>query len=207
MERGILRFQFRIFFRQTLYLFQRHVQSDGQHIDNAQMFLVLLTGTLVLSKDPRCGQSIQMRTVIRVRTAKTIRWIRGTRHGRLFALRLKNLPVDPGELLQNKPHSLVPLGHLLCFPHDSFSHVQRYRFTLHLRGKTVAGHGRRLGDRHDKEDVKMCNDVLPETIPTLLKDIDLLQVILLTKRIYTLSILTTKLPQVNTFVKCLVKFR
>jgi hypothetical protein len=55
MERGILRFQFRIFFRQTLYLFQRHVQSGVQYIDNAQMFLVLLTGTLILFKDPRRG--------------------------------------------------------------------------------------------------------------------------------------------------------
>ena len=81
MERGILRFQFRIFLLQQLQFFQRRVQSGGQHIDNAQMFLVLLTGTLILFKDPRCGQSIQMRTVVRVRTAKVIRRIRGTGHG------------------------------------------------------------------------------------------------------------------------------
>ena len=80
MERGILRFQFRIFFLQQLQLFQRRVQSGGQYIDNAQMFLVRLIGTLILFEHPRCGQSIQMRTVIRVGTAKAIRWILGTRH-------------------------------------------------------------------------------------------------------------------------------
>ena len=80
MERGILRFQFRILLLQQLQFFQRRVQPGVQYIDNPQMCLVLLTGTLVLSKHPRCGESIQMRTVIRVGTAKAIRRIRGTGH-------------------------------------------------------------------------------------------------------------------------------
>ena len=81
MERGILRFQFRIFLLQKLNLFKCRVQSVVQYLDNAQMFLVRFIGTLVLFKHPRGGQPIQMRTVIRVRTAKVIRRILRTRHG------------------------------------------------------------------------------------------------------------------------------
>ena len=81
MERGILRFQFGILLLQNPDLFQGRAQSGIQYIDNAKMLVVYLIGTPVLFKDPCCGQSIQMRTMMRVRTAKSIRWIRGTRHG------------------------------------------------------------------------------------------------------------------------------
>ena len=140
------------------------------------MFVVHLIGPLVPFKNPRRGQSLQMRAVIRVRTGEAIGRIRATH---LVFLRFKNLPVDLRELLQKKPHPPIPLRHLLCFLHDPFPHIQRYRLSLHLRGKTVAGHGRGLGDRPDKEGIEVRSDILPEPIPLLLKHIDSLHTILL----------------------------
>ena len=80
----------------------------------------------------------------------------------LFVLQLQNLPVDPGQLLDEAPEFLITPAHLQRLHNEVLSDIERDGFAPYLGGQVKPGHGRGLGDGADEERIEMSGDFLAE---------------------------------------------